>query len=153
METLRGKEIDLAKTVNRRTHPPPQKQHCTQHIIEEEGDIGAGADEAHSDHHTLRLAVEIAILGKNQNTEQCSAQKTKYHSPIIATETRHIDPTHRPTDYPHETLTQEQARKGRSAYSPYLTSSERNTNTARASLAKESEEKEPQATSEAEPSL
>ena len=48
------------------------------------------------------------------------------------------DTAHRATDCPHETLTQEQARRGRSAYSGYL-----DRKAAKANLAEESENKEP----------
>ena len=98
----------------------------------EMGTIGeaVAAPQTTDQHSTLATLAEIATPVENQDIEQRNALRSESHASTL--EIRRV------TDCPHETLTLEQARRGRSSYSAYL-DRKRDMNAAKTNLAEEPE--------------
>ena len=141
MEILKGKEIDLSKSIQSANTSSTTETalYSTRGRGGHWHNRGRGRSTFRSTPYSDRNCYTCRKPG--HRAAQCPENKTTACFSCG-------DLTHRSTDCPHESLTQEQARKGRSAYSNYIT--QKNTTRALANLA---ETEEPQITTEPEPSL
>ena len=151
METLKGKEMEIAKGT-KSTNTSSTTETALYIAGSGTGNRGRGAyrggyrgGRGRGRGNTFRSTPYgthwQSTTGSNSRNMNCFTCDKPGHRAAQCPETRTQacfscgDTTHRSTDCPHETLTQEQARRGRTAYSNYLDWNQRRN--AKANLAEE----------------